>query len=277
MLSILRQMAVVHTQYYTDPACPWSWALEPALRRLVQELGASLEITYVMSGMRRELEDPGRLAFEALEAGEQSGMPVDARIWLQDPPASSHPACIAVKAAAEQGRAGAYLRRLREGFFCRRRKLETADALTDEARAVAGLDLERFAIDLRSHATLEAFGADLERAESVPAEHHNAASGRVKLPSFEFRATDGAVHGVYGYSDYATLAAAALAAGAAATGDPPPSIEQALGRFGSMATAEVAAVCGLPGPPAPAELWRLASEWRVKAEPAGGGELWSLA
>jgi acyl transferase domain-containing protein len=44
-----------------------------------------------------------------------------------------------------------------------------------------------------------------------------------------------------------------------------------------MAVAEVAEVCRLPGPRAPAELWRLATEWRVKSERVGNGELWALA
>ena len=35
-------MAVVEGLYYTDPFCPWSWALEPALRRLEWELGGAL-------------------------------------------------------------------------------------------------------------------------------------------------------------------------------------------------------------------------------------------
>jgi hypothetical protein len=55
------------------------------------------------------------------------------------------------------------------------------------------------------------------------------------------------------------------------------SVQDALRRFGSMATAEVALVCDLPGPRAPAELWRLALQWRVRAERRGTGELWSLA
>jgi hypothetical protein len=54
-------------------------------------------------------------------------------------------------------------------------------------------------------------------------------------------------------------------------------VEDALRRFGTMATPEVAAVCDLPGPRAPAELWRLALEWRVRAERLGTGYLWSLA
>jgi hypothetical protein len=45
----------------------------------------------------------------------------------------------------------------------------------------------------------------------------------------------------------------------------------------ALATPEVAAACDLPGPRAPAELWRLALEWRVKPRRAGGGELWELA
>jgi putative protein-disulfide isomerase len=258
-------MAVVHTLYYTDPFCPWSWAQEPALRRLLWELGDSLQIRYVMCGMRRELEDARGLAVQALDAGERSGMPVDARGFLVDPAASSHPACIAVVAAAEQGDPGPYLRRLREGVFCRRRKLDNADALVAEARAVPGIDPARFRVDLGSHAMLELFGADLERAKAV------------RLPSLEFVGADGNVHGVSGISSYQELRDAAVAAGAQGPFAPPPPILAALQRFESMATAEVASVCQLAGPRAPAELWRLAGEWQVKAERTVGGELWSLA
>ena len=104
--SILRQITVVHTYYYTDPACPWSWALEPALRKLSHELAGSLEVTYVMVGMARQFGDASPLVGEMLEAADRSGMPVDVRLWLAAPPRSSHPACIAVKAAAEQGDPG---------------------------------------------------------------------------------------------------------------------------------------------------------------------------
>ena len=267
----------VLTYYYTDPACPWSWALEPTLRRLSHELDDTLEMRYVMCGMAREFTDRIGPIADALEASEASDMPVDARLWLEGSPRSSHPACIAVKAAAEQGDPAPYLRRLREGFMCRRRKLDTAEGLTEEARRISGLDLERFRVDLGSHAILEAFGADLDRAAAVAAEHHSPGTGRVKLPSLEFVGEGGAVRGVYGYAEYAQLRDAALAAGARPVNEDVPSVEEALRRFGSMATAEVAAACQLPGPRAPAELWRLAAEWRVEPERVGSGELWSLA
>ncbi len=275
----MREIAVVHTYYYTDPACPWSWALEPALRKLTHELAGSLSIAYVMCGMAREFGDPIPLVAEMLDAGDRSGMPVDPRLWLAAPPRSSYPACLAVKAVAEQADPGPYLRRLREGLMCRRRKLDSTDALIEEARAVPGLDLDKLRLAFGSHAIVEAFGADLDRAAAVPAEHHAPGTGRVKLPSLEFLGPDGVAHGVYGPSDYASLAAAAIAAGAtpASAAGAPPSAEDALRTFGSMGTAEVAAVCDLPGPRAPAELWRLATEWRVRADRVGSGELWTVA
>jgi putative protein-disulfide isomerase len=278
-LFILRHVNVVQVRYYTDPACPWSWALEPALRRLTQEFAAGLRFRYVMCGILREGADPLEQTRQTLDASENSGMPVDPRLWLEGAPTSSYPACIAVKAAAEQDDPGPYLRRLREGLLCRRRKLDMGESLLEEARALGGLDVERFRIALASHATLEAFGADLDLASAVAAEHHAPGTGRVKLPSIEFLAENGeTVKGIYGFSDYATLRDGALAAGAAppSESDGAPQVEDALRRFGTMATAEVASVCELPGPRAPAELWRLAVEWRVKPERVGSGELWTL-
>jgi predicted DsbA family dithiol-disulfide isomerase len=278
VLSILRYIALVHTYYYTDPMCPWSWAIEPALRKLAVEFAGELSTSYVMCGMAREVGDPTRAASDVLEAADQSGMPVDARLWLAGPPRSSHPSCLAVLAAAEQGDPGRYLRRLREGLMCRRRKLDTADALIEEARTVPGLDVDRLRLALGSHAILEAFGADLDRCGAVSPEHRAPSGDRVKLPSLEFVGADGHVHGVYGPTDYPALRAAAVAAGASpVSGSGPPSVDEALRRFGTMASAEVAAVCDLPGPRAPAELWRLALEWRVRPERLGTGYLWSLA
>ena len=269
-------MAAVHAWYFTDPASPGSWAIEPALRRLQVQFGDGIDFTYVMGGMAREFSSPLEQVRAWLDAGDASGMPVDPRLWLDSPPKSSYPACLAVKAASEQGPevVGVYLRRLREGFAYERRRLDTTDGLMSAAREVGALGFDRFQVDLQSNAIAELFGADLDRAARVAEQHHGAGSGRVRMPAIEFRGDGGDVHGVYGVQPAEAYVAAATAAGAAAD-DEAPGIEDALRRFGNMATVEVAAACDLPGPRAAAELWRLAAEWRVRAERRGSGELWS--
>jgi hypothetical protein len=272
-------MADVKVIYYTDPADPWSWAAEPALRRLQWEFAGEVAITYVLSGLAREISDPGHVLLEGLEAGAASGMPVDPRGWGEREgraPRSTYPACLAAKAAAEQGLDGPYLRVLREGFWLRRLPLDTPDALQDAARAVPGLDHAGFAIALRSSAIAEAFGADLERARAVPAEHRDPAADRPRavLPTFEVRGA-GEPRWLSGPVAPEELRAAVAAAGAA--GGALPGVEEAVRRFGTMATAEVAAVCDLPWPRAAAQLWALAADLRLRAERVLGGELWSVA
>jgi len=132
---------------------------------------------------------------------------------------------------------------------------------------------------------VEAFGADLDRARDVP-EQARAAGGvveregheRVVFPTLAFSPDGGGEEQwVFGLQPYEAYREAALAAGAQPAGDPPPDPLAALRRFGTMATVEVQEVCDLPEPPAAAELWRLASEWRVRAVKVLTGHLWELA
>jgi hypothetical protein len=170
---------------------------------------------------------------------------------------------MAVKAAFEQSSDGgyAYLRALREGIMCFRRKLDTTEALVEEARRVR-LDVERFRIDLGSHATVEAFGGDLEatRAEPWP------------LPTLLFEGS----RAVSGFRPYEEYREAALAAGATPAGADPPGVLDAVRRFGRLATAEVVEVCDLPLPRAAAELWRLASDWKLRPLRVLTGYLWEV-
>jgi len=267
----------VQVRYYTDPACPWSWSIEPVVRRLMVEFGGRLSWTYVMGGLARDFTkghgspEAGiggteavypRLVRHWLEVAADSGMPLDPRLWTEGPIGSTYPACMAVKAAAEQGEeaAGRYLRAVREGLMCFRRKLDTTEALVEEARG-ARLDVERFRIDLASNAILEAFGNDLEERRGREFE----------LPTLVFGESGEPVAGVQTYEVYRE---AAVAAGASPIDEGPPSVPDALRRFGRMAGKEVETVCGLPGPRASAELWRLAVEWQVKPTRVLTGELW---
>lgn len=250
----MADVPAVSVTVLTDPYCPWSWAAEPQFRRLQVEFGASLAFTFVIVGLKR---DAAGLAYDVVEAAAESGMPADARVFLRDPPSSTHPAGLAVAAVSEQIDPAPYIRRLREAILLERRRMDTAPALLDAAREVGGLDLDRLRIDFGSNAIVERFGADIERGRGVrtPA---IAFDGGEPVPPERWRE-------------------AALAVGAEPSGDGWPGIEEALRRFGAMATVEIAAVCDLPGPRAPAELWRLALEWRVRARRVVGGELWELA
>ena len=252
------------------------------------EFGEQLDITYVMGGLAREFEDHEELVMSWLGHSAESGMPVDPRIWAGGgAPRSSYPACIAVKAAAEQGREAEerYLRVLREGFMCGGRKLDGPEALVDEARR-AGLDGGRFRIDLESNATLEAFGSDLEESRTIPDAarsaglatdgSHGSSVERLQFPALRLAGDDGErwVGGDHPYDDWR---AAAVEVGATPREQPWPDVTAALRRFGRMATAELEAVCDLPGPRAGAEAWRLASEWRVSRLPVLASELWEPA
>src|SRR4051794_14457467 len=126
-------MPMIHVAYFTDPLCPWSWAAEPTLGRLAVEFSGQVHIPYVMVGMARETDSAHMLA-QTLEASAASGMPADARVWLEGAPRSSYPACLAVKAAAGQGCDGAFLRRLRVGLMTARERNDNPEAFLAAGR-----------------------------------------------------------------------------------------------------------------------------------------------
>ena len=265
------------------------------------EFGPALRFRWVMGGLIRRL-DPGYtdsegsigqgsdpaadLAAQWLEMAADSGMPADPRIWRSSPLSGTHPACMAVKAAAEQGPEAAYryLRRLREGIFCERRKLDHADPLI-AAAGEAGLDQSRFEVDLRSHAMTEAFGYDLDEVRTISSEAREKGAARktegrerVAFPSAIFVGEDGERRGVWGIRSYDELREAALAAGAEPAQTGPLEPMDAIERFGRCATAELAELAGgRPLPVLEAELWAAAREWRLKPVRVLTGTLWEKA
>ncbi len=290
----------VEVRYYTDPACVWSWASEPKLRRLAWEFGDSLCVRLVMGGLARSYgpsyrDEEGRIGAGAdcfadlmahwLDVTAESGMPCDPRLWTEAKITSTYPVCMAVVAAREQGptAALAYMRRAREALLTERKRLDYADALIAEA-GTAGIDADRFGIDLRSNAIVEAFGADLDEVRAVPEAARTAGQvkrtegrERVSFPSLTFGGEGGVRHGVWGWQPYGAYRDAALAAGAepqvVRRADPLEAIE----RFGRCATREVEELSGRPRPVVEAELWALAREWRLKPVPVLTGVLWELA
>jgi predicted DsbA family dithiol-disulfide isomerase len=294
-------MMTVQVRFYTDPACPWSWAAEPALRRLMWEFEGELEFRWVMGGLARQFgkeyrDEEGRIGYGPdchadlishwLKVAAEGLMPTDPRIWTEGPLTSTYPACQAVKAASEQGwEAGyRYLRRLREGIMFERRKLDHPEALL-AAAGPAHIDRQRFEIDLFSEAITEAFGADLDEVRDPPQEARDAGAvgktegkERISFPSAVFIGEDGARHGAWGEArSHPALRDATLAAGANQVNDGALGPADAVRRFGRCATRELELLAEKPLPVLQAELWAMARDWKLKPVSALTGTLWEPA
>ena len=206
----------VEVVYYTDPLCCWSWAFEPHWRRLRDEFGGALDYRYRMGGMIADwskyndplnaVSRPVQLGPLWREAQHTAGVPVDDRIWVEDPPASSYPACIAVKAAELQSldAADLYLRRLREAVMTERRNIARREVLLELADQVAAaapdrLDADRLRRDLDCEAPLEALRADIKEARY---------RGIGRFPTLTLRRRSGAGVVIVGYRPYDALLAA---------------------------------------------------------------------
>jgi putative protein-disulfide isomerase len=257
---------VVPVHYFTDPGCPMSWGNEPNMRRLAVEFGDSLGWRLVMGGLGRDYKGHEKGALVRwVEDAAAIAMPIDPLLWKESPISSTYPACIAVKAAGEQGVEAQvrYLRVLREGLMCFRRKLDALEPLVEEARR-AGLDVERFRVDAASHSMLEAFGADLELTREVPP--GSPRPDRVPFPTIRI-----GERWLFGRVPYEELRQAAVDAGAVPVQPDPLSVDAAFARYEHLGPVEIQALCGMAEPVAHAELWRRVTEWRLKALKAGAG------
>lgn len=268
--------------YFTDPFCSWCWATEPALLALRERHRGRVAIRNVMGGLVRDMSDfhdvangirtTAEVAPHWREVAERSGQPIDERLMLDitDPRWSTWPACVAVKAAALQGRdvGDRFLRRLRRAALTERAQAQRPDVQLRLAADVAGLDVARLEADLTSAAAAEAFRRD--RAEC-------AAYGASGFPTLLFRlagstaADDGFLVGGHRSLDLYERVVDELAPGLER--QPPRSITELLSDHGPLTTRELAVITGDPE-----VRGRLASELsagRVTRAEVRGGELWA--
>jgi predicted DsbA family dithiol-disulfide isomerase len=289
----------VEVRYFSDPACTWSWAAEPALRRIIFEFGGELDFVWAMGGLARRFGAAYRdseaaigtgpdcfadLMSHSLNVAGRTGMPCDPRLWTEAPLSGTFPACMAVEAAAEQGWEAAYryLRRLREGILCGRRKLDQREALIAEA-GPAGLDVPAFEAAMSSDEPAEALAAHMQEAREVPPEARESGKTsvtegheRLSFPSAIFIGADGERHGVWGFQPVEAYREAALAAGATQVNDGPLPILDAAARFGRLAIPEAALLAETDPIETQAELWRLCAEGALEPVSALTAPLFQL-
>jgi putative protein-disulfide isomerase len=206
----------VEIAYHTDPLCCWSWAFEPQWRRLRYEYGDQLVWRYRMAGMIaawdgyadpiNAISRPAQMGPLWMQARRVSGMPIDDRIWIEDPPSSSYPGCLAVKAAGLQSALAAerLLRRLREAVMIERRNIARRDVILAVADELASgqpdsLDADRLRHDLEDRAALNALREDIKELRYLEI-------GR--FPALTLRRPGGAGVIIVGYRSYDALLAA---------------------------------------------------------------------
>lgn len=198
--------------YFTDPLCCWSWGFEPQWRKLRFEFDGQISWRYCMAGLLpdwKNFNDEANSVHRPLQMGpvwmhasQLSGMPMHTRVWMEDPPASSYPACIAVKCAALQSaEAGEkFLRLTREAIMINGQniaKLDILESIADQVAKQSGLlDLEKFKSDMHNDVGLNAFKKDMELVHL---------SGINRYPSLLIRSAQAKSILVTGYRPYSVL------------------------------------------------------------------------
>ena len=141
-------------------------------RRIV--LGGMLESWGAYHDPVNDVGRPAQMAPLWFAASQRTGVPMSATVWHVDPPGSSWPASVAVKAAAIQGDScgAAYLRLAREAVMVRGLNIARPAILRQLGLELAvadpgGFDADRFQRDLVSDAASEAFAADLREARQL--------------------------------------------------------------------------------------------------------------
>lgn len=104
----------IRITYYTDPLCCWSWAMEPQWRLLRYLYKDQIEFVYRLGVLIRDwtaYNDPLNGIYKPIhmgplwmEAEKISGIPLDHKIWYNNPPSSSVLPCLAIKAAEKQSK-----------------------------------------------------------------------------------------------------------------------------------------------------------------------------
>lgn len=186
--------------------------MEPALHLLLYNYLECIHVKYKMAGLlpswkhfrdnANALSRPIHFGPEWTHARALSGMPIENRLWITDPPTSSFPACIAFKCVEDQSSeiAPVYLRMLREDVMLHSQNIARTEVLTELAckltQCFIHFDPFTFRQDL-----VGTRGRDLFRADWQEALYR----GIKRLPTFVFTPRAGSSAVLQGYQTYLSL------------------------------------------------------------------------
>ena len=165
---------------FTDPLCCWSWAVRAAVEQLQADTAAVAEWEVKMGGLIPNWENyydasnsvtsPAQMGPIWMHAGILANQPIQHQVWHRDPPASSYPACVAVKCAQLQSvNAGQLLLwKLWDACMLKGQNIARPDVILTLAASVAkackDFSVEAFTANLHNGSGIAAFKADLAAA-----------------------------------------------------------------------------------------------------------------
>jgi putative protein-disulfide isomerase len=166
---------------YTDPLCCWSWAFQPELEKIKTALHGIARWQTYMGGLIpswnnfhdevNSITRPIQMGPLWMHAGQIAQRSINHLLWMKDPPGSSYPACIAVKAAqlqsADMGEI--MLQHLREAAMSQGLNTAKREVIMAKAELLAkscpDFSIKKFREDYEGEAGPEALRKDLEQVK----------------------------------------------------------------------------------------------------------------
>lgn len=151
------------------------------VEKLERTFPGRISVSFVLAGMIQKwdtfadpvnaINKPSQMGPLWMDARIKTGIPFDESIWVEDPPYSSFPACIAVKTAELQSKdvARDYLKLLMEALMLNRRNIAKPEVLAEIAQELSlsnlEFDLAEFMTAYNQNASRSAFREDLKKTK----------------------------------------------------------------------------------------------------------------
>jgi predicted DsbA family dithiol-disulfide isomerase len=164
---------MISATLYSDPACPWAYSENPALRVLDWRYGDQLDWRLVVIGLSEDTSRYAKFGYTPLRGAlgqlnyRRFGMPFAPA--PKERPAASARACRAIVAArlANPGREWLVFRALQLANFTTPLLLDDEDQLTEVLRGLSGVDADAVIASLDDPAVSEAYQRDRAEARTA--------------------------------------------------------------------------------------------------------------
>lgn len=182
LITFTQQKKTITLYYVTDPICSHCWALEPVLRRFIEQYGEYFNFRTVMGGLLEKWHDgpidpangiynPADVAVHWREVGVHSRMPIDGSLMIDNPVQSSFPPSRVFKIIQQnynETKAFEFLRRAREALFVFNRNISDESELIKIVNEL-GLDGESIVNASEQQAGIQLLNADFDLTRNLGA------------------------------------------------------------------------------------------------------------